>query len=199
MTRVWAIMTENEYVLNLMAIVSGLAITHMIASLYTLLSHRSIVRFDWLAMTAAAVIAYSVVYGWWVTWAAFHDRTGPLMFWRFLLPIVNVALLVLAARAALPNEVPETGIDLRERYDLHGVWIWRALLAAIGIAIASLAIARVIGETYGSGVAPWGFSGLFLEAAILGVLSWTRSRRVHVALVPLIFLLLVAATLVQPV
>ena len=39
-------MTENDYVLSLMAIVSGLAITHMIGSLYGLLAQRIRVRFE---------------------------------------------------------------------------------------------------------------------------------------------------------
>jgi hypothetical protein len=192
-------MSENEYVLSLMAIVSGLAITHMIASLYALLSHRSIVRFDWLAMTAATLVAYTVVYGWWVTWAVFNGRTGHLMFWEFLLPLINLAILVLAAYAALPEKMPEAGIDLRERYSLNGVWIWRALLAVTLIAIGSLALKNVTGEAYGAGAAPWGFAGLMFQAASYGVLSLTRSRRVHVALVPLLLFLLVAATFLQPV
>lgn len=192
-------MTENDYVLSLMAIVSGLAITQMIASLYGLLAERGRVKLDWLSLTAAGTVAYYILYGWWVTWASFHERIGPLPFWRFLLPMVSVTAMVLAARAALPDRVPETGLDLRERYKVHGVWIWRALLATSCLAAFGVILRLSIGERFGSSAAPVGVPGLLINIALLATLATTRSRRVHAVLVPVLLLALAAATLRQPV
>ena len=192
-------MTENDYILSLMAIVSGLAITHMIASLYGLLAQRTVVRFDWLALMAAALTGYIILYGWWVTWAGFHSRTGPLPFWRFLMPMMSVTALVMAARAALPDRVPEEGIDLRTRYDENGVWIWRALLVSACITSAGLALRRFGGEHYDASAAPWGFTGLITTGGLFAVLSFTKDRRVHMVLVPALIILFIAATWRQPV
>jgi hypothetical protein len=192
-------MTESDYVLSLMAIVSGLAITHMIASFYGLLAERNKVEFDWLAVTAAGAVAYYVLYGWWVTWSGFHLHTGPLPFWRFLMPMASVTGLVLAARAALPDRVPETGLNLRDRYDVNGVWIWRALLATVCISTSGTLLRLYIGERFGSGAAPWGLLGLCLTIVMLAALALTKSRRLHAVLVPAHLALLVAATLTQPV
>ena len=192
-------MTESDYVLSLMAIVSGLAITHMIASLYGLFAASSRVKFDWLSLTAAGVVAYYILYGWWVTWASFHLHTGELPFWRFLLPMVSVTMLVLSARAALPDQVPELGLDLRERYDAYGVWIWRALFATACITTFGVVLRLSIGERFGSSAAPAGLAGLFLTIAMLGGLGLTKSRRIHSVLVPAHLIILVAATMRQPV
>ena len=182
-----------------MAIVSGLAITHMIASLYGLLAHRERVRSDWLALTAAGVVAYVILYGWWVTWAGFHLRMGPLPFWRFLMPLLSVTTLALAARAALPDHVPPGGLNMRLRYDTHGVWIWRALLVSSSINTLGILIRQVTGETFGRSAAPWGVAGLALSVVLFLILGCLRSRRVHAVLAPMLLILLIAATVTQPV
>ncbi|MBA2921010.1 hypothetical protein GON01_16445 [Sphingomonas sp. MAH-20] len=192
-------MTENDYVLSLLAIVSGLAITHMIASLYELLSNRREVRLSWLALLAAGYTAYLVLYGWWVTWAGFHARSGTLPFWRFLMPMLSVTCLALAARASLPSFVPEGGLDLAERYSRHGVWIWRALLASAGISMLGVLVRKLSGEAMSDNATPWGLAGLALMLSMLAVLSLTRVRVIHAVLVPMSFGLLVAATLAHPV
>ena len=192
-------MTESDYVLGLMAIVSGLAITHMIASLFGLLAEWSRVKFDWLSLTAAGTVAYYVLYGWWVTWSGFHLHTGPLPFWRFLMPMVSVTCLVLAARAALPDLVPGAGLDLRDRYDQVGVWIWRALLATVSISTLGVALRLYIGERFEAGAAPQGLLGLLVTILMLAALSVFRSRRIHAVLVPTHLVALVAATIRQPV
>lgn len=192
-------MSENDYVLSLLAIVSGLAITHMIASLYQLLSNRQRVRLSWLALLAAGYAAYLVLYGWWVTWAGFHSRSGALPFWRFLMPMLSVTCLALAARAALPSSVPEGGLDLAERYNRHGVWIWRALLTSAGISLLGIMIRRLTGEAMSDSATPWGLGGLTLMLFMLAVLSVTRLRMIHAVLVPISFGLLVAATVTHPV
>ena len=52
----------------------------------------------------------------------------------------------MAARAALPDHVPEEGVDLRARYDENGIWIWRALLVSACITSAGLALLRRRGK-----------------------------------------------------
>lgn len=182
-----------------MAIVSGLAITYMIGSLYELLSEYDKVSFDWLALMAAGVVGYTILYGWWVTWAAFHLRTGPLPFWRFLMPMLSVTALALAARAALPNNVVSDKLDLAKRYDNHSVWIWRSMLASACILMAGALVRRISGEVMGTAATPWGLAGLGITLAWFATLRLTRSRRVHAVLVPAYLLLLVTSTFAQPV
>ena len=49
-------MTQDEYILGLLAIISGLAVSHMIGALHGILFNRHMVRWDWLMPITAALV-----------------------------------------------------------------------------------------------------------------------------------------------
>ncbi len=172
-------MTANEYILGLMAIVSGLAITEWIGSFYRLLAARRAVKWDWLAGVAAAFSVYMIVRSWWISWRSFGpeaDLTLGKMIWN----LTEIVLLFLAARAALPEAVPEEGVDLRRHYDRNGWLIW----GPITLSALMFAGSNVLYDWHRA----FAIALVPIEAgvAIGCLLTFVRRRMVHALLAPLI-------------
>jgi hypothetical protein len=60
-------MSGTDYILGLLAIVTGLAISDMVVSLHGLLINRRHVKWDWLALVAAAFVLVLIVNSWRIT------------------------------------------------------------------------------------------------------------------------------------
>lgn len=191
-------MTPDDYVLSLLAIVSGLALTHMIGSFSHLLASRERVRFDWLALTAAALMFYMICYSWWISWTGFHGHQH-LAFWRLLMPIISAVAMFLAARGVLPEQVPAEGLDLREHYALVGRWVWRGVALGLLIANGGIAVRRLLNEGDMSNIEPWGLAGNALFLGLIVTLAVVHARRAHAVIVPVALALLVAATITRPI
>ena len=85
-------MSADEYVLGLMLVISGLAITDMVASLHVVLLHRRSIKWDWLALTAAAYILLVIVNSWGISFRAFNRGEDQLQLWSFVLCFANLPL-----------------------------------------------------------------------------------------------------------
>ena len=130
-----------------MAVVLGLAIADMATSLHRLLRNRRRVRWDWVAPLAALVILVELFNLWW-SWRNFTGNSLADVAPYF----VVMVLLFLTASAALPDEVPDEGMDLGAYFDenrgyflsLYGtyitVWIgsWTIADVAKGATFADL-------------------------------------------------------------
>ena len=179
-------MTTNEYILGLMAIVSGLAITEWIGSLYRLLAARNAVKWDWLAAIAAAFSVYVVLRSWWISWHSFGPETD-LTLGQMAWNLSQLAFLFLATRASLPESAPETGTDLKRHYALHSWLIWGGVSAS-----ATMLVANNVMHDWRQIYLLWQLE-LALVAGIL--LAFIPLRRLHAILVPLVVVFYVSATL----
>ena len=182
-------MTPFEYLLALVSILIGLAIADLSVSLHRLLRARRAVRWDWIPLATAVLAALSILNFWW----SFY-QTGRLEIWThygsFLVLAAYLISLFLLASAALPDEVPEGGLDLREYYRENHRYYWCLFAVALVQATATTAL-----DAYGR-TTPGRFalaaSGNLVMIALCLVLAWGRSRRLHGILVPLLLLLLVS-------
>ena len=104
-----------EYLLLLTAVILGLAVCDLAVSLHRLLAASGRVRWDWLAPLAALVAFLKIVSQWWTFFNAGPLAKG-LTFEMFLGVLVSSVLLFLLAADALPDEVHEGWIDLRQHY-----------------------------------------------------------------------------------
>lgn len=181
-------MSANEYILGLMAIVSGLAITEWIGSLYRLLAARRAVRWDWLAALAAAFSAYMIVNSWWISWRSFGPETN-LSLGRMIWNLTEIVLLFLAARAALPESVPQEGVVLRDHYDQNNWLVWGPITLS-GLMLVSTNLLYDWHRAFFPGMI-----AIEAGAAVGLVLTLVQRRAVHAVLAPLIALGYVAATI----
>lgn len=172
-------MAANEYILGLMAIVSGLALTEWIGSLYRLLAARKAVRWDWLASVAAVFVAFLILRSWWISWRAFAPDAN-LTLGRMTWNLAELVFVFLSARASLPESVPDDGVDLRAHYASHSWLIWGGVtLSGLMLIVSNLVHDwRVLGRMW----------SLLLAAAIGAMLTVFPQRWLHRVAVPLVAL-----------
>lgn len=179
-------MSGADYILGLLAIVTGLAISDMVVSLHGLLINRRQVRWDWLALVAAAFVLVLIINSWRITYVAFQGAEKGPPIWAFLMILAQTIALYLAARAALPDRV-ELGapFNLSDYYDFVDRYLWSALSVAYGGFLLMGSLRFIM-----SGEAQ--FPDLLIQAligfpVILTLAIWPR-RRLHRIVVPLLFL-----------
>ena len=112
-------MNTFEYITVLVSIVVGLAIADQATSLHRLLRRRSKVRWHWVPL-AAALLMFSEILNLWWQWHRFTGQT-----WGEVVPyLVVLVLIFLAASAALPDEIPEDGLELGVYFDEVRPYFW---------------------------------------------------------------------------
>lgn len=184
-------LTPFEYILPLVSVLVGLAIADLALSVHRLLRARRRVRWDVLPLATALLAALALLEVWWVLYraqeAAFFTTIG-----GFLALAAQLILLFLLNAAALPDELPEEGIDLRAFYEQEGPYFWSLYAAYIvfvlGVRVAGLYQRGAVTSEDVGGLVP----NLVLLVAFI-VLARVRRRSVHaVAVVLLLGLLLTA-------
>ena len=186
-------MTPFEYLLPLISVLVGLSIADLAVSLHRLLRARRRVRWDWLPLATALLAVLAVLEVWWTFYDTQHET-----FYRTLGVFLSIAaqliLLFLLNAAALPDEVPAEGLDLRVFYDTNGPYFWSLYAGYVGL----IMVARIVTyATYGlpDGMGVVGVATRFIPnlvlLALFVVLVRVRRRALHaVIVVGLIVLLL---------
>ncbi|HWJ59957.1 MAG TPA: hypothetical protein VNR68_10030 [Sphingomicrobium sp.] len=174
-------MSGGEYLLGLILIITGLAISDMVVSLHGVLIHRKAVKWDWIALLAAAYIFLMIVNSWGLSFQTFNRNDANPYLWEFLELLGQIIALYLAARASLPDVVPDSGLDLAAYYSSISRYFWTAIAATLALYLA--------GGAYLEGdILPflrdrWGAAA---QLALMIPLILSRNRRLHCALVPVI-------------
>ncbi len=166
-----------------MAIISGLAITDLVASLHRLLRARKRVRWDWLTMVVASFTGMTLVASWFISWRVIDVQNYNPTFWRFFfLTLGQLLPLYLAAAAALPDDVPAEGLDLKRFYADNSSYIWGALSAAMIMFVITASVSHLRHGDYRAAAMTLLQSYFALPTLILALV---RNRRAHSILVPL--------------
>lgn len=189
-------MSLDEYILGLLAIISGLSISEMVGGLHRLLAHRKRVNWHWLTPLTALYIAYLILSSWWVSWLSFHGRTDAVALWQFLLPVAQLICLFIAARGVLPDEMPAEGqapLELEKFYYSTKRYVWGALASNSVLLIVAYALAAAQGHT-SSGRMGLTFPVMFFGLAYYAALAWFDSPWVHRIAVPLALVIITALT-----
>ena len=188
-------MAGADYILGLLIIITGLAISDMIVSLHNLLIHRRVVKWDWLPIVSAAIVLILIIDSWRISYIGFRDvERGPPI-WAFLLILAMLVPLYLGARAALPDRIePEDGIDLLEHYDFVRGYLWGAVGCTLGLFVALQLI----------GYFTLGFREFQMQTlraaiglALVSLLAITGRRAIHRIVVPLLLIGLAVVVLPQ--
>lgn len=124
-----------EYLLLFAAVILGLAVSDLAISLHRLMSAGGKVRWDVLAPLAALVAFLKIVSQWW-SWFNAEPLAKGLTFEMYLLVLVEAVLLFLLAATALPDEVPEKGLDLREYFAHTCRRYWALFLLQVSLWMA---------------------------------------------------------------
>ena len=186
-------MAGGEYLLALLAIITGLAISDMVVSLHGLLLNRRLVKWDWLTLMSAAFIFILIVNSWGISFRSFNqDGVSPPL-WMFLITLWQIIPFYLAARAVLPDQVRVGDeVDLAGHYAFISRYFWAAIsLSAVNflaLLVAYNGLRFIIDGAWGTVLA------LPLMASLI---IWP-DRRLHRILVPILLAFLCVRALPTP-
>ena len=179
-------MSGADYILGLLAIITGLAISDMIVSLHGLLINRRHVNWDWLPIVAAACVLLLIISTWRHLYVGLQGAVKGPPIWIFVFVLTQNVGLYLAARAALPDRAKiGEPCDLRAHYDFVARYLWAALALSYAVFIFLGALEPILlGKLQFPATF---FSSLAGFPVILILVIWS-SRKLHRIVVPLFFL-----------
>jgi hypothetical protein len=126
-------MSAFEYTSVMASIIVGLALVDILVSLNRLIRAGGSVRWHWAAPVTASLIAMTIIQIW---WSGYTPQEAPMTIGQFLPLLVELVLLFLLAAAALPDDIPAGGVDLRLYYDRNAPYLWGLFAASLGWAVA---------------------------------------------------------------
>jgi len=183
--------TVSDYLATFVSIIVGLALADLAGSLHRLLRAGPRVIWDWLTPLAALNVAFAIQSVWWATFNGLV-HTQSVTFAEFTPRVFSTMLLFLLASAALPDEVPQEGLNLRRYYDDNRRYFWALYALWVGSILA-----RRIGEAFVDGHPPadiaWLVGGNAAVIPPMIALMFVRSRLAHGAFL----VLLLSITLVS--
>jgi len=165
-----------EYLLPLVSVLVGLALADLLTSVHRLLRARPRVRWDALPLLAALIAAFSVLDLWWGFYGllSLHSIT----YGRFALLALPIVVLFLLSAAALPDRVPDVGLDLHVFYRENAAYFWTLfgvyIVSVLGLRASFFPFQEV-------GVWPFvaGALGNLVILAVCAVLVGVRHRGLH--------------------
>jgi len=178
-------LTTFEYLLALVSILVGLAIADLALSLHRLLRMWKTVRWDWLPLASAFVVALLILNFWWAFYTIGHYEIWTYYI-SFLVLATYLICLFLLASAALPDHVPEGGIDLRDYYHAHHRYFW-SLFSFSLLLVSVISVLPSIGRFSTTQIAISQIGNVVLLCICVSLI-WTSNRRYHAVIVPLLFL-----------
>ena len=170
-------MTPFDYFMIFVTIIIALAIESVARDVDVLIAARARVTWHWMAPVTAlnsVLLTLSQFFLFWElrTHSPFNN------YLRALPPLATMLVLFLAASAALPSEVPQDGLDLKEWYFANRARYWGLSIALMGCFVVTNSVA------YFSHMVP-GSQALFLsvEAVVIAIFSasliWTKAAWWH--------------------
>lgn len=126
-------MDAFSYLSVLISIILGFSITQILSATGRMIRARERVTLYAPPVIWAAVLLIIDVQMW---WAMFGYRTRTQWgFVEFLMLLLQTICAYMLAAVVLPEEVPEGGLDLREYYESHSVWLFGFLIAIVVVSI----------------------------------------------------------------
>lgn len=130
-------MSVGEFLAVFASIILAIGIGDLAMSLHRLLSAGNRVRWDWLSPAAALFVLLNIVAFWWACYGWYRFAPN-LSVDSFLPDVAMFVLLVLSAAAALPNEVPTEGVDLRRFYFGRARYFYSLQVALLALLVVDL-------------------------------------------------------------
>ncbi|MEZ4703049.1 MAG: hypothetical protein R2834_22145 [Rhodothermales bacterium] len=183
-------MTPFEYILPLVSVLVGLAVADLAVSLHRLLRARSRVGWDWLPLATGLLAVLLALEFWWRFYSA-QDRPLFATLGGFLLLAIQLVLLFLLNAAALPDEVPEEGLDLHAFYRQNASYFW-VLYAAYTLFSTIVRLIEFLQNNLFRqqfGQALGGLIPMVLMIALFLYMAWRPRRTLH-AIVTLVLVVL---------
>lgn len=126
-------MDAFSYLSVLLSIILGLGLTQVLTGVGRVIRHRDRVHVDWLPMLWAGVLLVVYVQVWWSMFGLRELRSWTFI--QFLIVLLQTVTLYMMAAMLLPEQIEESGTDLRGYYDRHHRWFFGFFLATLVISV----------------------------------------------------------------
>jgi hypothetical protein len=138
-------MTRFEYAAIFYGIVTALSLENVASSFHKLFEASGRVRWHWMAPTNAVGAAIAALGQFWLWWVTRDIRVANPWFLTFLPGATAAILLYLICAAALPDAVPESGINLGDWYfsTRRQFWSLVAIGSLLNACVSAWRMARV--------------------------------------------------------
>ena len=174
-------MTPFEYIIPLVSVLVGLAIADLAVSFNRLLRARDRVQWNWLPLLTAFMAILAVLDIWWVFYgeqeADFYQTLA-----GFLPIAAQLILLYLINAAALPDDVPPEGMNLKKFYEDNSPYFWTLFV----IYFASAFVTHIVSNFHSDGDSIHILQDTLWNLAIvvfLGSLIFVKNKRYHAAVI----------------
>ncbi len=176
--------TLFQYLTAFITIVLAIALSDMLMSAHRLIIARKRVKWSVVPLIAAAFVFLNVLSEFFSVWYAADVKAVTFQYLVLLVLVSGAAAM--AAFAALPDEVPADGLDLWASYLDRRVYLYIVLiLDMVGD------MGRYTLFYFGAhGAMPPSlrvFLGDAVAIALFAILAWSKDRRVHAAVLLLVF------------
>jgi len=176
-------MTASDYVAAFASIIVALAVTDLAHSMHRLLRARGRVQWDWLPLAVALLILLATLQFWWAYFDIWSS-SKEFALGGFLPAFISLLLLFFCASAALPDECPSNGVDLKAYYLENRSYFWTLFLLLAVSAWIPAAFRQVTSDMTAIDIARLFLANGNLTLVIFAVvLILTKNRWVHVVLV----------------
>lgn len=175
-------MSVGEYLAIFASMILGLAVGDLAMSLHRMLRARDRIEWDWLNPAIACFVLVNLVATWWATFG-WYSKASHVSVVGFLPDIILFVLMLLSAAAALPDEIPAEGLDLRDYYVSQSRYFWTLQICTLAMIIV------FVGPRYVSGgwqAVAVGQRENIVLLALLAFLALSRRPWVHQLLVALL-------------
>jgi hypothetical protein len=123
-------MSISEFILAFVGIILGLGVADLLLSFHRLLRARQRVKWHWLTLALALQMLLAVVVFWWWSFG-WYNSLRSLTISQFAPHLVFLILSFLMIAAALPDEVPSEGIDLKLFYFDTAPHLWTLVSSSL--------------------------------------------------------------------
>ena len=133
-------MSISDFLLAFVGIIVGLGVSDLLTSLHKLVRAGDRVRWHWATPTLACLMLLVTLSVWFKSFDSFgHLKSVAIA--DFLPPFIVLVFSFLMMAAALPDDVPDEGIDLEEYYHSSRKHLW-SLMCATSAGFVGLYFAR---------------------------------------------------------
>ena len=124
-------MSIADFLLGFVAIIIGLGVADVLVCAHKLLRAGRRVKWHWATPTLAILMLMVTLVLWWWSFIWFSDIKSETIA-AFLPKFVVLVAAFLMMAAALPDEVPESGVDLREYFLSSRTHLWSLMSVTLG-------------------------------------------------------------------
>ena len=149
-------MSTAEFVLGFVGIIIGLGVADLLISLHKLLRAGRRVKWHWATPTLAVLMLLVTLVLWWWSFRWFSGLASASIA-EFLPKFLVLVVGFLMMASALPDEVPDSGLDLREFYVSSRIHLWSLMSATLGAVVViywldhrALGVTRLLAITWPS-------------------------------------------------